>query len=69
MKKWVWRKLTEEEMIERGKETKRLFVELKQKIAAMTAEEREEYYSNIDDSCCLATPHDEELVEIDFDEK
>ncbi len=66
MKKWAWRKLTEEEMIQRGIEIRESFEKIKSKVAAMTPEEREVYHKKIDeDGCCCAGPNDEELVEID----
>ncbi|MDR3629363.1 MAG: hypothetical protein P4L42_03415 [Desulfocapsaceae bacterium] len=69
MKKWVWKKLTEEEMIQKGKDLHRMMIEEKVKVAAMTPEEREAYHKKIDeDECCCAGPLDQELVEIDVDE-
>ncbi|MDR3631383.1 MAG: hypothetical protein P4L42_13725 [Desulfocapsaceae bacterium] len=68
MKKWVWNKLTEEEMIQKGKDLHRMMREEMAKVAAMTPEEREAHHKKIDeDGCCCAGPLDQELVEKDVD--
>ena len=70
MSKLVWRKLTEEETIQKRKDILRMTMEAKAKIAAMTAEELEAFHKKVDeDECCCAGPLDQELVEIDVDEE